>query len=242
MRSMICVLAFSLGLGLSGCDSAPGRPALGSQVLPPNQVLNFEHLYRQNCTGCHGSADSSGAAVSLNGEVYLTIADDATIRRVTTEGVPGTPMPAFGQSSGGMLTQEQINAIVTGIRARRAKPTALEISPPPYAAATLGDPKRGAEVYRTYCFSCHGEAGYGGSKAGSIVDRSYLALVSDQYLRTIVIAGRPEIGAPDWRGNIPGKPMSQQDVSDVVAWLSAQRPKILTRAYSNANADTEGAQ
>jgi len=24
---------------------------------------------------------------------------------------------------------------------------------------------------------------------------------------------------------VPGKPMSQQDVSDVVAWLSAQRPK-----------------
>jgi hypothetical protein len=57
------------------------------------------------------------------------------------------------------------------------------------------------------------------------VDESFLNLVSDQYLRTIVIVGRPELGAPDWRGNVPGKPMSQQDVSDVVAWLSAQRPK-----------------
>ena len=33
----------------------------------------------------------------------------------------------------------------------------------------------------------------------------FLALVSDQGLRTIVIAGRPELGAPDWRGNVPGK-------------------------------------
>jgi hypothetical protein len=57
------------------------------------------------------------------------------------------------------------------------------------------------------------------------VDESFLNLVSDQYLRTIVIVGRPELGAPDWRGNVPGKPMSQQEVSDVVAWLSAQRPK-----------------
>jgi len=57
------------------------------------------------------------------------------------------------------------------------------------------------------------------------VDEAFLTLASDQYLRTIVIVGRPELGAPDWRGNVPGKPMSQQDISDVVAWLSAQRPK-----------------
>jgi len=30
---------------------------------------------------------------------------------------------------------------------------------------------------------------------------------------------------PDWRGDVPGKPMSPEDVSDVVAWLAAQRPQ-----------------
>ena len=63
-----------------------------------------------------------------------------------------------------------------------------------------------------------------GARASSIVDGSYLALVSDQGLRTTVIAGRPELGAPDWRGNVPGRTMTSQDISDVVAWLSAQRP------------------
>jgi cytochrome c oxidase cbb3-type subunit 3 len=56
-------------------------------------------------------------------------------------------------------------------------------------------------------------------------------LVNDQELRTIVIAGRPELGAPDWRANIPGKPMSAQAVSDVVAWLSSQRPKFPGQPY-----------
>jgi hypothetical protein len=56
------------------------------------------------------------------------------------------------------------------------------------------------------------------------VDGSYLSLVSDQGLRTIVIAGRPDLGAPDWRGNVRGRAMTAQDISDVVAWLSAQRP------------------
>jgi mono/diheme cytochrome c family protein len=81
-------------------------------------------------------------------------------------------------------------------------------------------------VYGTYCSSCHGQNGRGGTKASSIVDGSYLALVSDQQLRTIVIVGRPSLGAPDYRSNVPGHPMSAQDISDVVAWLAAQRPQL----------------
>ena len=60
------------------------------------------------------------------------------------------------------------------------------------------------------------------------MEGSYLSLVSDQQLRTIVIVGRPELGAPDWRNNVPGHPMSAQEISDVVAWLAAQRPQFLT--------------
>ena len=95
----------------------------------------------------------------------------------------------------------------------------------------------GADVYATYCSSCHGPDGRGGKKASSIVDGSYLALVSDQNLRTIVIVGRPELGAPDWRGDVPGKPMSPQDVSDVVAWLAAQRPQFPGQPYPKPSAN-----
>jgi cytochrome c oxidase cbb3-type subunit III len=237
----IFVLASVLAFTLFGCDSSPGRPALDSQVLPPNQVLDFGRLYQQNCAGCHGANGSGGAAVGLGSAVYLAIADDATIRRVTAEGVPGTSMPAFAQSSGGMLTDDQISAIVAGIRKRWSNPSSLDIAPPPYARS-VGDPKRGAKAYEVYCASCHGTAGRGGTRAGSIVDGAYLALVSDQYLRTLVIAGRPEMGAPDWRGNLPGKPMAPQEVSDVVAWLSAQRARVTSLPPTNANAAIEGAQ
>ena len=101
---------------------------------------------------------------------------------------------------------------------------------PPYAAR-LRRPQHGAEVYATYCSACHGPDGRGGNKASSIVNGSYLALVSDQGLRTIVIVGRPELGAPDWRNNVPGKPMSSQEISDVVAWLAAQRPRFPGQPY-----------
>ncbi|MCU1237006.1 MAG: cytochrome c, class [Candidatus Solibacter sp.] len=196
-------------------DRAPGRPPANSP---------FSLLYAKNCAGCHGLDGKGGAALGLADPVYLAIADDATIRRITATGVPGTAMPAFAQQSGGMLTDEQINDIVRGIRAGWASPNALAVAnPPPYAAQASGDPKRGEAAYAVYCSSCHGASGRGGGRAGAIVDRSYLALISDQGLRTHVIVGRPDLGAPDWRGDVPGKPMSPEDISDVVAWLAAQR-------------------
>jgi len=145
--------------------------------------------------------------------------------------VAGTTMPAFAQSSGGSLTDQQIDTIVGGIRTHWAKPEVLAgATPPPYAADVPGDSTRGAAVYDTYCSSCHGAGGHGGQRASSIVDPSYLALVSDQGLRTTVIAGRPDLGSPDWRGDVAGKPMTSENVSDVVAWLAAQRPQATLSA------------
>jgi cytochrome c oxidase cbb3-type subunit 3 len=232
-RSIFVLAALALSAVICGCNNAPGRPPADSEPLRPNEVLTFDTLYQQNCAGCHGEQGRGGAAIALNSPVYLEIADDATTRRVTAQGVPGTAMPAFAQSSGGMLTDEQINAIVAGIRSKFGKHGALDIAPPSYSKAP-GDPRHGANVYDTYCLSCHGAGGRGGSHGGSIVDESFLNLVSDQYLRTIVIVGRPELGAPDWRGNVPGKPMSQQEVSDVVAWLSAQRGKSALSSTSKS--------
>jgi cytochrome c oxidase cbb3-type subunit III len=219
---------------LSSTACAPGRPAVDSQVIPPGKILDFRYLYASNCAGCHGPDGKGGLAIGLANPVYLAIADDAAIRRVTAGGVPGTAMPAFAQPSGGMLTGDQINVIVGGIRAW-AKPDALrDVTAPPYAATVPGDPKRGAAAYATYCSSCHGGDGHGDKRASSIVDGSYLGLVSDQNLRTTVIAGRPELGAPDWRGDVPGKPMSNDDIADVVAWLTAQRPQFPGQPYASA--------
>jgi cytochrome c oxidase cbb3-type subunit 3 len=196
--------------------------------------MDFSLLYARNCAGCHGPNGTGGAAIGLGNPVYLAIADDATILRVTANGVLGTSMPAFAEHAGGMLTDEQIDTIVHGMRTRWAKPDALgDANPPPYAAQGSGDAKHGAAVYGVYCSSCHGADGRGGRRASSNVDGSYLALVSNQNLRTTVIAGRPELGAPDWRGDLPGKPMSPEDVSDVVAWLAAQRPQFPDGSYSS---------
>ena len=228
-------MAILLAACVAATTACGARNPADAQVVPPNNIMDFSYLYAKNCSGCHGQNGQGGAAIALGDPVYLAIADDAAIRRVTADGVAGTSMPAFAQHSGGMLTDQQISVIVGGIRTRWAKPDALRgADPPPYAAQGSGDPKRGAGVYATYCSSCHGPDGHGSKRASSIVDGSYLALVSDQDLRTTVIVGRRELGAPDWRADVPGKPMSRQDISDVVAWLAAQRAEFPGQPYSAA--------
>jgi len=232
--SILAILAVVALLACASCSSSLGVYRTEPAVVPPSEVVDFKQIYGQNCAGCHGVDGRGGAAIALANPVFLAIADDAIIRRISSNGVPGTPMPAFAQSAGGMLTDKQINAIVHGIRSWQ-KPDALpDATPPPFTAQAPGDAKRGADAYQTYCSSCHGADGRGGSKASSIVDGSYLALVSDQLLRTVVIAGRPELGAPDWRGDVEGRVMSAQDISDVVAWLSSQRAPFPGQPYARA--------
>ena len=231
-------LAISLALSavLFGCATPHGQPNKGSEVLAPSEVLEFGPLYAENCAGCHGAEGRGGAAIALANPVYLAIADDAVIRKVVANGVRGTAMPAFAESAGGMLTDAQIDVITKGIRSRWSQQGVLNVATAPsYAPKSTGDAQRGQLAYKTYCESCHGPGGHGGAKGSSITDDSFLGLVSDQALRTIVITGRPELGAPDWRGNVAGKPMSEQEVTDAAAWLGSRRVQNPGQPYSASN-------
>jgi cytochrome c oxidase cbb3-type subunit III len=235
LRHVVAAAALSAML-LSGCALPHGQPLKGSETLAPNEVLDFGTLYTENCAGCHGLEGGGGAAIALSDPVYLAIADDVAIRNVIAKGRSGTAMPAFAESAGGMLTDKQIDVITSGIRSRWSQRGILDgANPPSYVAKSTGNVAHGEITYNTYCESCHGPAGRGSSKGSAITNDSFLALVSDQGLRTIVITGRPELGAPDWRGNVPGKAMSDQEVTDVVAWLGSRRVQNPGEPYSVSN-------
>jgi mono/diheme cytochrome c family protein len=227
--AIAALLLLSLG-GLLG-TILPDRARVEPPATAPNEVLDFDALYSANCSGCHGNNGRNGPATPLGDPTYLAIADDSAIRSATANGVPGTPMPAFAQSAGGMLTDKQVEVLVNGIR-RWATPRAHDGIDLPLYSAGMGDSSRGAKAYSAYCASCHGADGTGGPKGSSIVDGSFLALTSDQGLRTSVIVGHPEFGFPNWQNRVPGHPMSAQEISDVVAWMAAQRPKFAGQPYS----------
>ena len=203
------------------------------QYTLPDQVTDFTALFEGHCAGCHGHDGRLGAARPLNDPVFLAVVGKQ-LQEIITHGVPKTPMPAFGKNAGGDLTDQQIAILADQIIQRWSRPrdfTAVAL--PPYSA-DLGDAEAGATVFRANCASCHGEEGTGGPKAGSVVDLSYLALVSDQSLRSDVIAGRSDRGAPDWRGPSTGRPLTPVEISNVVAWLSGHRTPInLTQRGTN---------
>ena len=229
-------VALVLALALAGCDVLPGKPrARAIEETAAMPAMAFDALYARQCAGCHGNGGRLGAARPLNDPVYLALVPAERLRLVIAEGVPGTAQPAFARSAGGGLTEEQIDALVQGLARAWARPEETKsVQVPPYAAA-LGDPDRGKAVYAAACAGCHGADGRGGPKAGSVVDPSYLALVSDQYLRTTVIAGRADVGMPDWRGYITGRPLAPAEISAVVGWLVAQRRPVPGRPTASAS-------
>lgn len=219
---MACTVSIALG-----CTRSPGHTLSTGEAERPDQVLDFAALYNRNCAGCHGADGKQGASIPLSDPVYQAVVDDGTLRDVIANGRPGSHMPPFAESAGGLLSDRQIDALVSGMRQHWFEADALgEQKPPPYRDGNAGDPKRGSQVYTFYCASCHGAIGQKPGKNGSIVDPSFLQLIDDQSLRTLVIVGRPDLGMPNWRNRVPGHPMSAKEVTDVVSWLSSQRPQM----------------
>src|SRR5881227_4215170 len=125
VRSLTRVYAVVLLGGmlvLAGCSRIRGRPAPGPEVPRPENVVDFSTLYKANCAACHGQNGRDGAAISLANPVYLAVAGEDNLRRITANGVSGKLMPPFAKSAGGMLTDQQINVIAHGMMQRWSKP------------------------------------------------------------------------------------------------------------------------
>ncbi len=230
---LLLLLACATALATAGCHSAPGRPAAGAEARRPDQVVDFPTLYAENCAACHGAHGSNGAAISLANPVYLTYAGFTNIQRITAEGVPGTLMPSFAKSHGGMLTDRQIEFLTQGMIGQWSK--AIDQPTPAYTATSTADASAGQETFITFCARCHGARGTGtttsGGQGGSLVDPAYLALISDESLRSIIVAGQPEQGMPDWRTDGP-RLLTESDITNLVAWLAQHRTAAPGQIYA----------
>ena len=76
--------------------------------------------YATYCAACHGAGGKGGMAPAIGAEQYLSSKDDATITRITGEGVAGKGMPAWSKAKGGALTDDQIASIVAYLRSPAA--------------------------------------------------------------------------------------------------------------------------
>jgi len=220
LRRRVSIFA-SLSCALALCGACANRD---EEPVTADQVTDFRALFSQNCTGCHGLDGKNGAAQTLNYPLYLAIIPRDTLQRVIENGRPGTPMPAFSSDQGGPLNAKQVRALVDGIEGTWAKPEAFRNGQlPPYSAeGAPSDVQHGRQLFNTACIGCHGPHGV----VGPLENASYLTLVSDQSIRTSIIVGRPQLGMPDWRLLNRGHSLSDQDITDLTAYLSSRRPPI----------------
>src|SRR5580658_2195188 len=181
-RAILSLIPFTLLLGTFGCHQKIGPPNDQEELLRPENVVSFDRLYKQNCSACHGENGSGGPALDLANPNYQALVDDESLRHSITAGMPGTEMPAFGESAGGFLTPQQVDALIAGMRSRWVQADQTLHDMPAYSSSAVGDAEQGRRIFQLNCSSCHQQ---GHQK---IDNTSYLALVSDQSLRTIVIA------------------------------------------------------
>lgn len=232
---------FALGVLLVatvvGC-APPGKPNPANKPIMPDQVLNFDHLYAANCAGCHGATGELGPAPPLNDPFFAAIIPDAELLRVIRDGRPGTPMPPFATEKGGSLTDAQVKVLAEGIKSHWKSDEPPAKSPPAYeltkaegVQASPGSRERGAEVFARACVGCHGPNGVGiehdGVIASAINVPAFLALISDQAIRRIIITGRPDLGMPNYAAH-DGRPddfqpLTSAEIDDLVALIADWR-------------------
>lgn len=208
------VTAALLLLLLTGCEP------WGKPEAPQKEVADFQTLFRDNCSGCHGAEGRGGPGRILNDGLYLAFIPKESLRNVIERGRAGTAMPAWARGDGGPLTPEQISLLVDGMERNWAKAVNLRgATLPAYeSGAAAGDVTRGKKLFLRDCFACHAKGGL----AGPLSDPAYLSLTTRQNLRTSIVAGRPDLGMPDYRVLNVGHALSEQDIADLVTYLAGE--------------------
>ncbi|MCO6449806.1 MAG: cytochrome c, partial [Caldilineales bacterium] len=136
------------------------EPARIQEVQAADQAVALaagEKLFGENCASCHGMDGQGEDAPALNNAALLKNISDETLFDLTSNGVPGTEMPAWNQARGGPFTDEQIREITAFIRNWEA--TAPDLG----EQRMQVDAKRGARIFIATCAVCHGPDGVGGT-------------------------------------------------------------------------------
>lgn len=179
--------------------------------LQKQQLRRGRELYVANCNSCHGSRGEGVVGPSLNNKTLLKAASDKVLFEIVRVGRPGTNMPAWSQENGGPLTDEDIRNVVSFVKAWEKQ--APVVQPDVYVPTA----SKGAALFDSTCFICHGKEGHGGP-ALAINDPARLIKLDDDWYRQTITNGRPAKGMPTW-----GTVLSPNQIEDLVMLIRAWR-------------------
>lgn len=176
-----------------------------------------QELYAQYCSGCHGDFGEGGANPTRAGDViapissaeYLRTRDDSTLRSIIAQGQPNFGMSPFGTAFGGPLEDDQIEAIVTFMRAWEENPP-VEL-PPEVDVQALG--ADGKEIYEDVCAQCHGLQGEG-IIGPSLNDPAYQSQNTDQQIFESINYGHGASAMIGW-----GEILTAEQIDQLVGYI-----------------------
>lgn len=109
---LVLVVAFPLYTAVEQTRRASARESEHAALLSSGS-----QLWGLNCASCHGDTGQGVDAPALNSLEFLKNVTDEQIHGIVAGGIPGTEMPAWWNEYGGPLTDQQIEAVVTYVRA-----------------------------------------------------------------------------------------------------------------------------
>ena len=195
-------------------------------------------IYAANCKVCHEQYGEGGPNPTRPGDIiapissadYLKTRDDATLRNIISQGQPNFGMSPFGDSYGGPLNSDQIDAVVAFIRN-------WESNPPVESPVTLNANNAAgssqsnlsaAQIFTNVCSSCHGSQGEG-AIGPAFNTQEFQSRYDDQAMFEVINNGHDATAMIAW-----GDLLSSTQVHGLVQYIRGFSPKV-------ASAGTPGA-
>ncbi len=180
-------------------------------------------LYNRFCVNCHGDG-SYGSwdkffqrfTPAIRGPGIRGVADRDYLRTAIEQGRPGTQMPAWSKSGGG-LTPAQIASLVEYLVSGDGRPV-QELRPVPKVAP--GDTNRGRELFSQLCAGCHGTNHLAPSLANPVFQKS----ASDDFILKTLCNGRRDTAMPAFRRD-GADGLTDDELANLLGYIRSLVPK-----------------
>lgn len=194
---------------------APDRIAALDKALH-NKELRGDVLYNRFCVQCHGEGSYTTwdpffqrFAPAIRGPGLRAVADRNYLKTAIEKGRPGTMMPAWGKSGGG-LTDAQVQSLVDYLAGGAIGERPVE----PKVELRRGNPARGAELFSQSCAGCHGSNKFAPSLSNSV----FQATASDEFITRTIRRGRPDTPMPGFqRAGADG--LTDDEIADLLGYV-----------------------
>jgi cytochrome c oxidase cbb3-type subunit 3 len=208
---ILIIIVVIFGIGKSGIFDSKNEKAIAAG----------EKVYNNNCLVCHGETgkgEGSNAGTAINNQHFLSAVSDKDLYNYVKYGREGTAMPAYGPR----LQEKDLNNLTAFMRNWQTKEIDFDVP-----KTISGDPERGLKKYNLYCLNCHGEAGAGKLKMGTVLSNpEYLQYTTDKQMWIGIAYGREETRmGPSLKGLEGARQLSKKDITDIISYLRTIKPK-----------------